>query len=271
MKIAFWSPLHGTGATSGFMAVTAALPVMYLKRVMVTQTHYNLNNLERPLLGNIGNGEFFRDMGVDALMRHFKSGNITEEHILNCSVKMSDNLYLLTGTKMLNREGYENNVTRSMIIHILSVMEKYFDIVMIDTNSGQNDFSMKVIEDCDAVVVSLRQNRTVLEDFFSSGLFEGKRVFYLFSDYDRESKYSIHNLKHLFKTLNNKNSAYLPHCTGYMDAVSDEKVMNYIVNGIHEDTELDESFFFESLRVFVDSLTGFITGSDRAILEKGND
>ena len=52
MKIAFWSPLHGTGASSGLIAMATAISVIYSEKTVVTQTHYNLNNLERPLLGS---------------------------------------------------------------------------------------------------------------------------------------------------------------------------------------------------------------------------
>ena len=250
--------MHGTGTSSGLMACASALSALYPVKLIVTQTHYNLNNLERPLLGNVGNGDFFRDMGVDALMRHFKSGNITEEHILNCSIKMSPNLFLLSGTKILNREGFENSVARSMLMHILSVMEKYFDIVLIDTNSGQNEFSLKVTEESDVIVVSLKQNRTVLDSFFGSGLFAGKRVFYLFSDYDRESRYSLNNIKRLYRSIKRNNSAILPHCSEYMDAMSDEKVLKYILNGFDAETELGEGYFFKALKEFADTLYEFI-------------
>ena len=262
MKIAFWSPLHGTGTTSSLMATAVAMSVRFPKRIIVTQTHYNMNNLEGPLLGSVGKGDFFRDMGVDAIMRHFKSGNITEEHILNCSIKMSETLYLLAGTKMLNRDGFESNVARSMLLHIFSVMEKYFDIVMIDTNSGQNEFSMKVIEECDVVVVSLRQNKAVLDGFFESGLFEGKRVFYLFSDYDKASKYSVYNIKHLYRAINHQNCAFLPHCYAYLDAISEEKVVKYIVNKLDMHTELEEESFFCALRKFVDTFGNYLTGME---------
>lgn len=228
MKIAFWSLLHGTGTSSSLLAVATLFSILRQKKIAVTQTHYNLNNLEKPLLGTVESSDFFRDTGIDALIRHFKSGSITKEHIENCSIKISENLYLMAGTKINNREGFENGIARSMLVHILSEMERHFDMVFIDTNSGNNKFSMKVIDDCDAVVVSLRQNRQLLDSFFEMNPFESRKVFYLFSDYDSESKYSLHNIRHLYKEINKQNSSFLPHDTLYMDAICDEKVLGYL-------------------------------------------
>ncbi|MBO4510206.1 MAG: hypothetical protein J5718_02545 [Lachnospiraceae bacterium] len=258
MKIAFWSPLHGTGASSGLLAVAVALSILDSKKIVVSQTHYNLNNLERPLLGSIGNGDFFRDTGVDALLRFFKSGNITEEHIENCSIKMSETLYLLAGTKTTNREGFESSMHKGMLLHIFSCLEKYFDMVLVDTNSGNNELSMRVVEECDAVVVSLRQNRDMLDSFFESGLFEDKHIFYMFPDFDPESRYSMHNLRTLYKKMNSGNSSFLPHNTGYMDAICDEKVLKFISSNIDADKTVQDYAFFCSLRKTALMITEFL-------------
>jgi hypothetical protein len=258
VKIAFWSPLHGTGASSGLLAMAAALSVMDSGKTVVSQTHYNLNNLEKPLLGSINNGDFFRDTGVDALIRFFKSGNITEEHIENCSVKISETLYLLAGTKTTNREGYESNIVKGMILHIFSCLEKYYDLVLIDTNSGNNELSMRVIDECDAVVVSLRQNRDLLDSYFDSGLLEGKKVFYLFPDYDCDSKYSMHNLRALYKELNSGNSSFIPHNADYMDAICDEKIMKYITGNLDADKSMAGYDFFTSLKKTVGMFMKFL-------------
>ena len=270
MKIAFWSPLHGTGASSGLLAVATALSILDSKKIVVSQTHYNLNNLERPLLGSIGNGDFFRDTGVDALLRFFKSGNITEEHIENCSIKMSETLYLLAGTKTANREGFESNTHKGMLLHIFSCLEKYFDLVLIDTNSGKCELSMRMIDECDAVVVSLRQNRDMLDGFFDSEMFGDKPVFYLFPDYDPDSRYSMYNLRTLYKKMNPRNSSFLPHNSGYMDAICDEKVLKFITSNIDADKTMAYHDFFCALRKTALMFSGFLkTGSTYRVRGEG--
>ena len=258
MKIAFWSLLHGSGATSSLLAVASAWSLLHSKKTVVTQTHYNLNNLERPLLGTVGSGEFFRDTGIDALIRHFKSGAIAEDHIRNCSIKIGEHLYLLAGTKTNNREGFENGIARSMMLHIMSAIEKFYDVVFIDTNSGDNRYSMKVIEECDLTVVCFRQNRQLLDYYFEKNPIEGKKVFYLFPDYDIESKYSLHNIMHLYKEINRENSYFLPHDTGYMDAICDEKVMKYMDTKLSLEGFQTEDAFLSALRKVLEKIEAFL-------------
>lgn len=257
MKIAFWSPLHGTGATASLLATAITLSELKRKKIMVTHTHYNLNNLERPLLGNVNNGDFFRDTGIDAVLRHFKSGNVDGEKISDCSIRISDNLFLLAGTKTSSRAGYESSLVKSMIVHIISIIEQYYDIVLIDTNSGDNEYSMKVIEECDMVIVTLRQDRYLLDSFFENERFKNKKVFYLFGDYDRDSKYSLSNLRHIYKKIQKHNSGEIPHDPQYGDAICDEKVMKYLSFNLTDENAACNDYFFMTLKQTVDKLCLF--------------
>ena len=181
MKIAFWSPFHGTGATANMLALSVAISELSNLKVLVTQTHYNMNNLEKPLLGDVEDKEsFFRDTGLDAIMRFFKSGNLTEEQVNNCSIKVSKNLYLLAGTRASSRESYENKVVQDMVTHIITLVENFYDIVFVDTNSGNNEQSLKVISECDMVIVTVRQGGDALEEALKTSVLKDKKVFYLF-------------------------------------------------------------------------------------------
>ena len=263
MKIAFWSPLHGTGATATLLAIAIALSEIKKKKIIITHTHYNLNNLERPLLGNIKEIDFFRDTGMDAVLRHFRSGNVTEEHVSDCSIKITGNLYLLAGTKTSSREGYESSIVLSMILHIISIIEQYYDMVLVDTNSGNNTNSLSIIEECDVVVVILRQDRYLLDSLFENDVLKNKEVFYIFGDYDIESKYSLINIRHLYRKIKKSNSGIIPHSPGYNDAICDEKVLRYLTRNLGKDNdELDERFFSELLNT-AEKLELFIEESAR--------
>ena len=257
MKIAFWSPLHGTGTTLSLLAAGIAYGELKGKKIILTQTHYNLNNLERPLIGNIGEEDFFRDTGMDAVLRYFKSGNVTGEQISDCTIKVGNNLFLLAGTRNGNGEGYESTIVKNMILHIISLVEQYYDLVLIDTNSGNNEYSLKIMEECDVVVVLLDQNMYMLDSFFGDDLFPDKKVFYLFADYDPESKYNIRNLSHRYKKMNKDNTGKILHSTQFTDAVCDERVLRYIKENIDCDSNHADHAFFEALRETVRKLDIF--------------
>lgn len=249
MKIAFWSPFHGTGATANMLALSVAISELSNLKVLVTQTHYNMNNLEKPLLGDVEDKEsFFRDTGLDAIMRFFKSGNLTEEQVNNCSIKVSKNLYLLAGTRASSRESYENKVVQDMVTHIITLVENFYDIVFVDTNSGNNEQSLKVISECDMVIATVRQGGDALEEALKTPVLKDKKVFYLFGSYDPYSKYTLKNLRKMYKELTKENSGGFPHCTQYMDAIADNRILKYMNANLEADEDHADFEFIDSVR-----------------------
>ena len=257
MNIAFWSPMHGTGTTSALLALSAAYSGLESKKVLLTPTHYNLNNLEYPLLGNVGEDDFFRDTGIDAVLRHFKSGNVTEEQLSDCTIKTGKNLYLLAGTHSGSREGFENDMVKSMIIRILRIAGQYYDIVFTDTNSGASAYSMKILEECDAIVVSLNQNLFMLDTLLNNDRFKDKKIFYLFTDYDSRRKYNIKNISAKYKQIGKNNSGLILHSAGFADSICDKKVYRYITDNLDCDSDHADYDFFTELKNTVDKLESF--------------
>lgn len=259
MKIAFWSPMHGTGTTSNLMALALTVARENSMKTLVTQSHFSMNNLEKPLVGKERSEEVFNDTGLDAVMRHFKSGNLTEEQVGACSMQICENLFLLAGTRVSSRESFDNSVVRSMLTRIISQMEIFYDIILVDTNSGNDIQSLKLIEDSDVVVVTFRQNREMIEKYAEMPAFEGKRVFYLFGSYDDTSKYNLNNLRHLYRFLNKRNSAGIKYDTGYMDAICEGKIIKYITDTLEFGSEGYESDFCRSLRLSAEVFRRFIS------------
>lgn len=258
MNIAFWSPMHGTGTTSALLAVAAAYGEMEGKKLLLSQTHYNLNNLEYPLLGDVREDDFFRDTGIDAALRHFKSGNVTDTQLSDCTIKIGKNLYLLAGTHSSNREGFENDMVESMIIHILLLYGQYYDIVFTDTNSGFGVYSMKMLEECDAVVVSLNQNLFMLDSFLDNERFKDKKMFYLFTDYDSRRKYNIKNISAKYKQIGKNNSGIIPHSARFADSICDKKAYRYITDNLDCDSDHADYEFFTGLKSTIDKLKIFL-------------
>lgn len=249
MKVAFWSPFHGTGATANLLALSVAISELFGKKILVSQTHYNMNNLEKPLLGEVEDSEsFYRDIGLDALMRFFKMGNLTEGQVNDCSVKVSKNLYLLTGTKQQSRESYDNKVVQDMVTRIMSIADKFYDIVFVDTNSGNNEQSMKMISDCDVVMVTVRQGNEDLSEVVKNPVLKDKQVYYLFGSYDPYSKYTLKNMRKMYKELTKDNSGGFPHCTQYMDAIADNRILKYMTANLEADEDHPDFEFFDAVR-----------------------
>lgn len=260
MKIAFWSPMHGTGATANMLAVALAVACRKDRSILLTQTHYSMNNLEQPLLGRTTGEEdadYFRDTGIDAVVRYFKAGILSEEILNNCAIDVAPGLSLLAGTRQSSRETYETDVLRSIVGHILGKAQEYYDWVVVDTNSGYSMSSFETVLGADIIVVNLRQSKRMLDDFFANEAYEklkSRKLFYLFGSYDPKSKYNLRNLRHMYKDITAANSGGMPHCTEYMDALCDNNAFRYITTNIVADSDYSDISFFAGLREITDKL-----------------
>ncbi len=234
MKIAFWSPLHGTGTTAGLAAAVLAASKETDKRILMTQTHFNLNDLERPLISGLegsNRDDFFMNMGIDAVIKYYKAGDLTRDILESCVFNISDRVSLLSGTRQTSRSAYDNGIVNKIIAHVYEVAEQYYDLLVIDTNAGYSASSLMTLESSDIIVVNLRQNRHMLDELFSNKVFmsfDPDRIFYIFGSYDPDSKYNLHNIRRLYKPVNSSNSEGIPHCTAYMDALSEKRTIRFI-------------------------------------------
>lgn len=251
MKIAFWSNMHGqTGTTSNLLAIAVMSTLQFKSRNMVTQTHFNLNNLEAPLVSTSNSiaKEYFLDIGIDALARGIKSSPLDGEIIENCSISLLNRrLNLLPGTAKNNRDIYESDMSRT-ITGILQAAVNYYDIVFIDTNSGKNELTMKILQNADLIIVNLSQNKSIIEDYAANYQFDHRKIFYLLGNYDNISKYNLKNIRKTYRWLNSRNTAIIPYNTEYMDAQSDGQVISFLLRNLECDKEESNAYFISEVK-----------------------
>lgn len=243
-KIVFWSPLHGQGQTSNLHIISLITSLLHRKKVLMMQTHMSLNNLEGPLVGkNMGilNSEdksIFQDIGLDAAVMYSRMNRLADNIFESCCITFPNtSLYLLPGTETKNRETFERDISSAVYKMILHA-EDNVDVVMIDTNSGKDDLSIKLLALADVIVINLTQRKYVLNKFFRDYgeiLSKYKNVFYLFGNYDRYSGYNIINCQRKYgKYLNKDNSGIIPYCTRYMDAQNECDILSMVREGMRD-------------------------------------
>lgn len=250
MKVLFWSPLHGqAGTTSNIIAASLITGMEYRKKILLTQTQFDFNNLEAPIVGtnsnNTASKEYFRDVGIDSLTRYFKACKINYETVENCCISIDHtNMLLLPGTSKINRETFEYE-TENVVPSLLKSIEEVYGIVMADISSGQNSLSLKLMANADLTVVNLSQNMAMMEQYFKNNAPNmPKKVFYLFGNYDCRSKYNINNIRRKYHNyINVKNSGVMPYCTGYLDAQCDGKVVDFMRDNL-SCKKTDENHYF---------------------------
>ena len=228
--IAFWSNVHGQSrTTSNMIALASAIALEDNYSSILTQTHFDFNKLDAYLIGSREySQEVFIDVGIDGLTRSMKLAPLDKDVIDNYSIPLIKNkLSLLPGTTSDNRDIYMDSMKQSLS-KMLREMNKYFDFVFVDLNSGLDKISKLVIEQADVVVVNLCQNRPILDDYFNNRCISNKDIIYLFGSYDKNSSYNIRNLKLMYRQLNKAPTCVIPYCTGFKDAESKGLAINFI-------------------------------------------
>lgn len=265
MIIGSWSPFHGTYSTANLLAIAECIANTYDKKVLIMQTHFTMNNLEKPLLGSLDSTNesiFFKDIGLDAVVRHFKSGSFNEESVANSCVTVSDNLSLLAGTRQRDRSVYNNETEREIVAKIIRELGKMYDVVLVDTNAGLSDASLEVLNVAERIIVNLRQNKEMIETTLNNAelnrLAEKAKFFYCFGAYDDCSKLSIRNVRRNFKKIYTDNSGVVPYLSQYNDAISDCRVHSFLssmADSYALETDKDDDIWYYSVDDFAEKIT----------------
>lgn len=240
MKIVFWAPVHGqTRQSSNMLAVAFSSVMRERVGILMTQTQFCMNDLEDAVVGRMSikamRERFYQDMGIDAVSRCVKRKQIERDDLENCCVQIlpDSELMLLPGSKSGSYEVHCEALCEIMP-YILREAERYFEYVLIDTNPGRDCVSRKMIEIADVVVVNLSQNMGIVEPFFREfpEILKSKKVFYLFGSYLADSCYSLHNIRFRYDRINRQNSGVIPLNIGFMDAISNGKVLDFFATNI---------------------------------------
>lgn len=257
MIIVYWSPVHGqTGTTSNILATSLVGGMEYRKKILLTQTHFNYNNLEAPLVrinssSKRESKEYFRDVGLDALIRCFKSAKLDKETLLNCCLSFNNtNLFLLPGTTKSIRESFDYEMETNML-NLLRSIEEVHEVVCVDISSGDNPLSKKLMEAANLVVVNLSQNMEIIDLFFQQyrDKIETDKIYYLFGNYDCNSKYNISNIRRkYYKNIKVNNSGVIPYNTSYRDAQVDSKVIDFVRNNLKCQRKDDNYYFMQKAK-----------------------
>lgn len=263
MNIVFYSPLHGQmRQSSNMMAISMGFSKLLYKRCLITQTQYSYNDLEDMVIGRTSNesqrDRFFEDIGIDSLIRNFKKSAMTKETVSNCTVPVGTDgmLELLPGSRAVNR-GMFDEVMVKVLPAVVREVQGFYDYVFVDSNPGLCEQTENLINNADMVVVNLSQNIGVLDRFFMNfpECLKGKKVFYLFGSYMKDSRYNFTNLSRKYRELKKNNTGVVPLNVNFMDAISGGDVSEFFRRNIDADENDDNFSFMEAIKADIEKMS----------------
>lgn len=259
MHVVFWSPAKGcTGTTSSLTAAALMAAFRYEKKVLLTQAHYRNRDLEEILLGSYQKEEIYRDIGIDAILRLIRTGNLLENNdtknlIMNFILSSGKgDVNLLPGTSKEYNKAAEEEML-AYLPFLYGYLKESYDIIFTDAPCGNNPLSKMLFEKADILVVCLNQNKAVLKGCLMQYPFPPEKTIFLLGAYQSASVNTIKNLENSYKELKGRLYA-VPYHTAYMDALSEQKCQEFFLKRLAFKNKADLSEFFHQVSQLTEKL-----------------
>lgn len=254
MHIVYWSPVAGqTGTTASLLAAVLMAACTKQQKVLLTQTHYNNRDMEEILLGGKTEKDIYQDIGLDALFRLMRTGNLMDSHKNFVLSLLKEKLDILPGT-----EKEKNNVTEEEMIAYLpelyGVFENYYDFVFTDAVQGNDRVSKSLMEKADLVVVTLNQNKAVIEKCLKNYQLTLEKTVFILGSYCSTSAYNQRNLERKYKEFRGRLYT-LPFCEAFQDASSNCELITFFLNNMTLKNRGKAEGFFDSVAEITDMFT----------------
>ena len=256
MKIAFWSNTHGLCCNTtqlGIISIWYALQRPDAHCVIM-ENHKNLFGISRMLYRPIASESqiYYRYGGLGTLMRHLGKGDMSllEMEFMAERFVGERLMYFPIGADM-GPEQLDYYLERDLR-RLFLLLDKRIDHTWIDTSPSACT-TRAILNAADGVVVSLSQNRIVLDNLFSNHRELHKKAFYIIGNYEADSDLTKDEIVSLYG-LSNDRVAVIPHDAGMMDAISKGTLIPYIMQAFHCEVHKKG---FEMARALRDAMDAF--------------
>lgn len=263
MQVSFWSNYHQIGTTDNLIAIALYTALKYRLRILIAHNHFDRSTLETAFIDRSYMEYSLIDLsetGIDALSRFVKFNRMEKDGISSYTTTVLKNrLDILTGTKITNRNIYQNSL-RETIQLILQLAAEYYDLVFIDTAPGNNEISQIIIKNSDLLVVNLCQNPNIIENFLQNYAHYMEKAFVVLGKYDANSRFNIKRIK---KRFNLKNIYSIPYNIEFADACIESRAVDFFIKNLDTDKNDLHNGFITSVAETAESILTVLGMNER--------
>lgn len=261
-SVVFWSPVSGqTGNTTNLIAAASLLGLEYSARSLLLG---HLQSRRAPVeqafirrrVPAEGDLALAADTGIDALLRLAHNRKLQPGSIRDYTVPLlKDRLDLLPGSNKADKAFISS--AKDMLPPLLETVKRYYDWVLIDGGSGTGSgWTQALLQQADMVVISLNQNRFLLERFFqvaqSHPLLAGKRRLIVLGQYDWHSAMTAKNVARQYKL---QSPVYpLSRNSGWMDASQQGRAIDFLFRNRQAPRDHDNHAFMQHVRTLAQAI-----------------
>ena len=239
--VAFWSPLHGRGNTSNCIASAMQLSMKHNIDVFITHSQNHRSTMECGFLQGNEDEDLIKlsDLGLDSLDRAIKTGCLEVDDIKSYCNKITDNFYLIGGTRKSNEEVFNEGLGKNFGA-ICEFIKQGDNVTFIDIDSGyKSHIAKEIIKIADLVVVTLDQTNLLVEEYFNNDYcIKEEQEIILLGRFNENSKYSKKFVSKRFK----RDVFAVPLDSEYLDALNNHRVKSFFekYSDISDDLLIDE-------------------------------
>lgn len=238
MKVAFWSNIRGRSCVTSNLACISVLSTLSSSdqgRTIVLENHRNIINLGNALFSRqseqkIGENTGYQvEYGLGRLLHSVEQGEeLSEDIIFRYAMDfLGQRLFYLPAEGVRNQEMLEYRLEKGCI-RTIRLLERFGDLVMVDTAAAPLASSRKILRQADIIVVNLSQNRQMLDHFFRNYSDVRQKAFYLIGNYDRESELTRAQIINTYQIPGSR-LGIIPHNVQFSDAVSDGMLIPFLL------------------------------------------
>ncbi|MBN2981829.1 hypothetical protein [Cohnella algarum] len=256
VNVVFWSPVPGqTGNTTNMIAVAALLGLEYSARtLLLSHVQSRRAVIEQAFIKRRTESAYTADSGVDALARLVQNRKLSPDMIRDYTLPLlKDRLDLLPGSNKPDKTFIP--AMKEVLQPLLDTAKRYYDLTLIDGGSGTGSgWTQALLENADLAVVSLNQNRFVLERFFQQqdGLLKETKQILVLGQYDRHSGQTAKNTARKYKA---SVPLYpVPHHAGFMDASQECRAIDFMFRNRSVPGDHENYFFMRCVRVLTQAI-----------------
>ncbi|MDO7904923.1 hypothetical protein Q5741_00680 [Paenibacillus sp. JX-17] len=235
--VVFWSPVQGRSGSST-LALASALTLGFRYRIRQLLTHLGCrgNGPEQglSLAGGTGtdNPDYhFSNHGWDAMQRMYLSRSLTKYNFCSYTLPMlEERLDVLMGIESADFRYQTDNP--ALVNTVMDTASQYYELVIVDLGSGMllQEKELNVMKKADLVVVSLTQNTSDLDIFFSQEqwpeMLAEKEQLYTIPKYDITSRFTAANIRRRYDV---KQPIYtVPYHTDVMDSWNRKDMKSWV-------------------------------------------
>ncbi|MCH5266353.1 MAG: hypothetical protein J1F02_10670 [Lachnospiraceae bacterium] len=260
MKVAFWSNARGKSCVTSNLACISVLWALSrpTERTILFENHQNIINLGSTFFSHNSenvvreaNG-YTVETGLGRIMKSVERGEGLSEENLYGSAKdfLGKRLFYIPTDEGKNPDVLEYQLDRDCV-PAMKYLERYSDMVLVDTSAAPLASSRKILQQADMVVVNLNQNQQMLSHFFRNYSSIRKKAFYLVGNYDAQSELSKGAIMRAYQIPGSRIGT-IPHNVQFSDAVSDGMIIPFLLKNYSCERRSENFYFMAAAREAVE-------------------